>query len=81
MTHCIHCDEPIERTDHAACGWMHSGSRQVMCSPRDAAPELTEDDGYKEFWRAQTRKGDPQRNHRLTREAYAAGWKDALERT
>jgi len=48
---------------------------------KDATPELDEDEGYRQFWLAQTRKGDPQRNYNIAREAYAAGWKDALERT
>jgi hypothetical protein len=78
---CIYCNEPIQKSEGAACGWSHIYSHRVMCSPRDATPELSEDDGYKEFWRFQSRRGDPQKNHNIVREGYAAGWRDALERT
>lgn len=35
---CLHCKEKIERWDGAACGWVHSLTRRVMCSPTDATP-------------------------------------------
>jgi len=35
---CLHCKEEIEWWDGAACGWVHTTTRRVMCRPTDATP-------------------------------------------